>query len=75
MTADDPMLQVLDALSARVAVIEGALIALAPWDEGDRVRALAIYDAVEKRTLDGYIGPVPAAFLDPFGSHFQTFAR
>lgn len=56
--------QAIDALSARVTAIEGALIALAPRDEQDRLRALAVYDAFEKRILDGYNAlPVPESFL------------
>ena len=57
--------QAIDTLSARVTAIEGALIALAPRDHQDRLRALAIYDAFEKRILDEYNAlPVPESFLD-----------
>lgn len=68
--------QAMEALSARVTAIEGALIALAPRGEQDRLRALAIYDTFVKRVLDGYIGlPVPESFFDLLRQSFADIRQ
>lgn len=62
---DENTAQAIEALSARVTAIEGALVALSPRDEQDRLRALTIYGAFERRVLDSYVGlPVTESFLE-----------